>query len=205
MGAKVKTISAEEYLAELKKRPTHKQLIARYVEGSNMKVNVSQNWIREKGELELIEVELRIEITGEAARIPALKNRKIPGLNCPNPDTLARIAALDALFYRAVTASEIRTLNLFGSSKVWVVLICGNRNRRFDPDNCFSTIKDWLEPRTKLVGKGRARGWGIGVIEDDSQIAGLAVRAADVGLDTKDTTIVIKPFSTRNLKTLTGS
>lgn len=60
----------------------------------------------------------------------------------------------------------------FGDDSVFMLVICGKRSGRFDKDNVASTVQDWLEPRTKQIGKRkkRDRGWGVGVVNNDRQI-----------------------------------
>ena len=126
---------------------------------------------------------VRIEFQGEIARIPSLKNSKIPGKNFINPDTLHRLKAMDALFWRAYSSEKRLT---FGSDQVVGLLVCSKRATRFDLDNCAASVKDWLEPATK-----RARGWGVGLIDDDSQLTIFPVHAHQVGKNPSASTLIL--------------
>lgn len=135
-----------------------------------------------------------IKLSGRAARIPSLKNNKIPGTNFTAPDTMARVRELDALFMQA-TGYYLPAKTpgwCFGAEKVFCTLICGKRGNGFDVDNCFTTIKDWFEPWTKKVGKGKQRGWGVGIVENDRQVQGIALNGYAVDYHGEDSFIVVQ-------------
>ncbi len=132
---------------------------------------------------------VEILIEGPAAKIPALKNSKIPGTNFTKPEHLGRIYALDALYNVAIEEAKIRPQ--FGDEPLYMVAVIGARSNSFDPDNCFTTLKDWLEPATKPVGKNR-RGWGIGLVSDDRFVSGFPVAARDLGSRNQNTFISIR-------------
>ena len=131
-------------------------------------------------------VELRL--SGPIADIPSLKNSKIPGTNFLNPATLSKLKALDYAW--AVTPNR-HWFRGFGDRKVFVGVVFRNRSRAFDTDNAFATVRDWLEPRSKKVGRGSARAWGIGLIENDSQVVGFGVKADELEIETRQTSIIV--------------
>lgn len=134
-----------------------------------------------------------VEFRGKLARLPSLKNSRIPGTFF-NPDTHAKLHAMTILAQR-----EIQRLGLvlsFGDVPVSAMLICGQRNTDFDTDNCLASIKDWLEPASKEVGgkKKRERGWGIGVVPDDKQITGYALHSEQTVIAHEYSVLIVKPF-----------
>jgi hypothetical protein len=156
---------------------------------SSMKIQAAFDWT---GALS----GLILEIRGDLAAIPSLKNSKIPGTNFINPLTLARLKALGSLFTAAwfeefATADHKLALPAtFGKEELFAILICGKRPRRFDTDNAFAAIRDWCEPPAKLNRK-HARGWGVGIVADDSQISGLAINETDLGCSTGRTIFIL--------------
>lgn len=179
----MKQLTAAQWQANTKRRSSFKELVDRYMQNSEMFLSSSVNGL---GSASFVAIRLR----GDAARIPSLKNRKIPGLNVPNPDTMARIAVLDALYWRSAPPALT-----FGKERVHLTLISGARKVRYDIDNCFTTIRDWCEPAFKRVGKGKHRGWGVGLVANDSQISGIAIEAKDLGSLTADTFVVIRRWN----------
>ena len=131
---------------------------------------------------------VRIEFHKETARIPSLKNSKIPGTNFLNPDTLHRLKAMDALYTLSTRIYSPTPLS-FGDRPVAGFLVCSKRPTRFDLDNCIAAVKDWCEPRSK-----RNRGWGVGLVEDDSKLNVMAVHAADLGLSLDHSVLVLKDW-----------
>ncbi|NIM21884.1 MAG: hypothetical protein GTN64_05620 [Candidatus Latescibacteria bacterium] len=122
--------------------------------------------------------QLTIDITGELARIPSLKRGRHPRFPGLYPDTEARLYGLTYLFDDIYENALPPTLNdelLIG------VLILAPCNWGTDADNCATTIKDWLEPASKQIGgkNKRDRGWGVGVVPDDSSIRLFALHAKD--------------------------
>lgn len=132
---------------------------------------------------------VRIEFHKETSRIPSLKNSKIPGRNFLNPDTLDRLKAMDALYNRSTRVYHPKGLS-FGKRAVVGLLVCNKRPTRFDLDNCVAAVKDWCEPSSK-----RGRGWGVGLVEDDSKLNVIAVHAADLGLSLDHSVLVLKEWS----------
>ena len=137
-----------------------------------------------------------IEIHGALAQIPSLKNnRQFGGIDFR---TLAAIRALDSMFAKAIAEQNISQSKIsFGSEMIHIAIIAGGRATA-NEDNAMTTIKDWLEPRTKAIGRKnrRDRGWGIGLIQDDIQARGYALKASDVGLSQNYTAISIQPWAT---------
>lgn len=138
-----------------------------------------------------------IEFRGECANTPSLKNARRRysleyGARC-------RLQAMSELF-TAELAKMGKAYIQFGEQPVAMLLVCGKRgskgNRSFDVQGCIETIADWLEPATKKGGNGviRERGWGVGLIHNDSQVRPSAYKAADFGQDTEATTIIVRPF-----------
>lgn len=171
------------------KPKTLKNLTAKYLLGSQCVVAVNSQ--------DGIVNDVYIEFHGECSRIPSMKNSKLPGKNFLNPEFLARLKAMDGLY-----AKEIRAMGgvapTFGTDRVAVLLICGKRSRSFDPLNCADTISDWLEPSTKKVGRGpgqRDRGWGCGLIENDSQVTLFPIHSEQTGITIDYTRIIIRRWS----------
>ncbi len=129
---------------------------------------------------------------GRLAEIPSMKRGKLPGKNCLNPTVLAKVRAMDALF-----AVQAHGRNLgFGANFVRVVTVCGERSHSFDLPGVEETVLDWLEPPTKPVGKKRAgRGWGCGLIANDSYVAPTTRHAWQLGLSTRCSLILIEPWN----------
>jgi hypothetical protein len=132
---------------------------------------------------------IRVEFHGELARIPSLKNSKLPGRNFVNPDVLQRLKAMETLYHHGAEIYKKKGL-AFGDREVVGVLVCPKRKVRFDLDNCAASIKDWCEPPTK-----RMRGWGVGLVNDDSRLNVLAVRAEHVGLEINYSLLVLRRWS----------
>jgi hypothetical protein len=155
-------------------------------------------------EIKLLDPGIQIRITGEAARIPSMKNSKLPGKNFANPDFKARVKAMDILFRAAVLSAKIDPWALYYGGRVSVSVFNSKRSARFDPIGALETVQDWFEPASKPVGAAKKpRGWGIGLIADDNQISlGISVRVEEF-VEVKDkiarTVILMKPFSTGDL------
>lgn len=131
-------------------------------------------------------------VSGPAARIPSLKNSKLPGKNFLPPSTRRRIEALDILFEQS--ALEIGDkLKRYGETPVFCRVLLGAGNQA-DEDNAFATIKDWLEPSCKM-NRGKRRGWGVGLVADDKQVFGYAIYKSRFGDTSRDTTIAICPLA----------
>lgn len=137
---------------------------------------------------------VQINFSGPISAIPSLKNSKLPGHNFLSPSVTTRLQIMDALFFGALNKSGFSGRLSFGAQPVGVVCVCAKRKVRFDTDNVFATVRDWLEPQTKQVGRCRERGWGIGLIENDVQVRGFAILDTDIGLLLNKTIIVIQPY-----------
>lgn len=131
---------------------------------------------------------LQVEFHGELSRLPSLKNSKLPGKNFVNPDTLDRLRAMQTLFERSSLVYPRGQLK-FANERIWGLLVCAKRKTRFDLDNCAAAVKDWLEPQEK-----RGRGWGVGVIDDDSQLTIFPVHADQFGKKLDFSLLILKPW-----------
>lgn len=137
----------------------------------------------ENGELKKLYIELR----GVASHVPALKNNRNPRFPGIDPKVLSRIKAMDQLYKQVIGKSEYRF-----NSEVFALIGFGHRGgRSFDLDNSLTTVKDWLEPAEKIVGvKSKTkRGWGVGVVENDSQIRAWGYLLTDIGITDQITII----------------
>lgn len=137
---------------------------------------------------------VKLELSGPIAHIPSLKNSKLPGRNFINPETAARLRVMDFVYKQSIAKTGLRAPVTFGKNEVALIVICAKRKVSFDTDNCLATIRDWLEPGTKMVGKGRARGWGVGLVENDRQIRGMALYDKDIGLRLDKSIVVVQRF-----------
>lgn len=185
-------ISSEEYQKQnvpppgvKKKRPSKKELIAKYVSESHCETR--RLGINNPSGIPCVGYE--ITFYGKLRNIPSLKNTKIPGTNFTNPDVIARIAAMDIAFQRAAIDPVF-----FGNSEVYLITVNAQRSRNYDPIGALETVQDWLEPRFKPVGRtGRPRGWGIGLIDDDRQITPFTFRSETLGAGVDFTKILVVP------------
>ena len=135
---------------------------------------------------------LQIEFHGLAARIPSLKNSKMPGHNFINNSVLAHLLAMDRLYFSALGNDPI----YYGSMPVFCVVILGKRPQTFDVDNGLAAVKDWLEPR-KVKGGRTVRRWGVGIVADDRYVTGFAIHSQKI-VETDYTTIIIRPWGVVN-------
>lgn len=124
---------------------------------------------------------IRVDFCGPVANIPSLKNAKLPGRNFLSPTVRARLKVMDDCYRSALGGALWESGLGFGPADVALVLVCAKRKVSFDTDNCLATVRDWLEPGIKKVGKGKHRGWGVGLIENDRQVRGLAIYDKDLG------------------------
>ena len=78
-----------------------------------------------------------------------------------------------------------------------MLVSCAKRSRRFDPISVAETVQDWLEPASKIVGrtKKHARGWGAGLVDDDSQVVSISAHAEDLGLEPESTQGILLDWS----------
>lgn len=145
---------------------------------------------------------VEILISGELSSIPSIKNAKEIKYHNGRPylinskNTMDHLIAMDILFRRKLDSLNVSKLS-FGDTKVFLLLLCAKRNRLFDPINTCETVQDWLEPSHKTSGSklGNTRGWGVGVVNNDSQITSLAMHQSDVGGDESISRIIIYPLS----------
>lgn len=139
-------------------------------------------------------ISLSIQFEGDAARIPNLKSNKMPGHSFVNPETVARLVAMDKLYLDAWRSTGLDCN--FGDDAVFITLFNGRRSCQFDVDNCLVTLRDWLEPPTKKVGTAhKFRGWGVGAINNDSSARGISLKWSDLDLDFDFTYIEITRLS----------
>lgn len=181
-------MTIHELWGEEKKKPTRKELRLNYINGSECLVAPFYSAAKKI-------TKIVIEFRGHLARIPSMKNSKLPGKNFPSADVMARVEGMTFLYCKECEDLKIRPD--FGTEEVFILLLCGDRGRSFDPDNCMTTVKDWLEPSEKQVGKRekRNRGWGIGLIQNDRQASGMALHAKSMGETGAHTTIMICDWS----------
>ncbi len=174
----------------VKKAKTGSELVEHYVRNSDMFLQVHL------GERGSHPESIWIELYGEIAHIPSLKNSK-PKFGGIDKKTLARLKAMDIHFQLQLKAHGIPAERInFGSSQVFVQLITASSYRRANEDNSLTTIKDWLEPHSKIVGSKnkRARGWGIGLIGDDIQARGFALKAEDLEIHRDHSLVIVRPW-----------
>lgn len=130
-------------------------------------------------------------ILGALANIPSLKNSRYKHVN---HRTECKIKALHLLLERLKAENPAMRLPFFGAGEqVFVVVVNGKRNRKFDLIGPLETVQDLLEPASKIVGqkRKRARGWGWGIIQDDAQIMPQPFRGVVAG----ETVIEVMPLS----------
>lgn len=163
-----------------------KDLLLKYSSGAGCAVEI----LLRSGKVD----RLRLELSGPIAHIPSLKNSKMPGKNFTNPDVMARLKVMDYVYKESISKTGVHFPVSFGGEDVALIVVCARRKVAFDTDNCLATVRDWLEPSSKTVGKGRARGWGVGVVNNDRQIKGLALYDKDLGLKLEKSIIVVQRF-----------
>lgn len=163
-----------------KKKPSVAELVESLLSSSHIDVESKDN-------------RLFIHIRGALAELPSLKNSKRISSNHAFIErrVLAKLKALDKLLAPYLPYVQPYT------EPVSVILINSERSRSFDPDNTYQTVKDWLEPSTKTDGvrkKSNTRGWGVGLVTNDSLISGGSYHAKDVGAELSVTSIYLVPF-----------
>lgn len=199
----IETIKA--YEAE-RERLTAAQIFQKLVTSSSLKLTVTTDWT---GSVESI----AIKLNGAVASLPSIKNSKQmigDGRLIISNEYRARLKALDFLYTEQVfkTTCKHNFGYSFGKAPIWLTVVCGNRKVRFDSDNCFASVQDWLEPNEKCVkNKTKKRGWGIGLVDDDSQITGICIKAKDLGWTTTSSFIFVERFEKKreDLLTFLGS
>ncbi len=173
-----------------KKAETRGDLIQQLINGSEMFVSVSLGSEHPK----LIYIELH----GILAQIPSLKNssHQFGGISIRE---LSAIKAMDRMFIESVKQQGFTQKQLsFGNQMIHIALIVGSGARATsNEDNAMTTIKDWVEVPTKIVGgkKKGFRGWGIGLIKDDIQARGYPLKHSDIGVNQTCTSISIRPWT----------
>lgn len=144
-----------------------------------------------------------LSLSGPIARIPSLKNSRsifsfkgkdgTPKVGfSKSVISEAWVQAATVLFQEAMLKAKRGAVQYDG--KVSGFVIHGKRSNSFDVDNATSTLQDFLEPQEKLVGSAKnkkARGWGCGLVQDDSLVRLFPLRAEDFGLRGITNTIVI--------------
>ena len=143
-----------------------------------------------------------IRLHGEAAKIPASKNRRIPisgNRSIPNHKTTGHMWALDSLFQAAMLVWKAeRVLKTpfpaYTALPLFVLVISCKRSAACDMDNILVSVRDWLEPSLKAKGGKNARGWGIGLVDDDKNITGMIVPSKLAGMEVDYTRIIIRPL-----------
>ncbi len=170
-----------------KKNLTKRELVAYYVNTSQMEVSYLAG--------RPLLTQVRIDITGELRHLPNIKNRvrHLPkGAVCFDKICAAKLAAMDFLFSRFNRPADFT----FGANAVVCTAIFAASARKFDRISRMETVQDWLEPSTKTAGKSgkTARGWGIGLVEDDYYIIPRALHAWEAGTPPDVTTIILEPW-----------
>lgn len=132
-----------------------------------------------------------ISLGGGISAVPSMKNRKIPGLNMPNPRVIGQMKLMTDLYLREAAGRAPKF-----DEKVALLIVAAARSRSFDLDGVTTSICDWLEPAGKLVGKARRpRCWGIGLIPNDSWIVPLTIPAEMTSFEPTRTHIIVRPLS----------
>lgn len=130
---------------------------------------------------------LRIVIRGLLARVPSLKNGKLPGSNFLNQVTRNKLIALTILYNKTID----RPVTFKKKEILYCCVLLPNKSR-IDEDNGYASIKDWLEPSLKAE---KERGWGIGVVENDKYLTGEARYAERIDVKTECCEIVVRKYS----------
>lgn len=130
---------------------------------------------------------LRIAIKGLLAKLPSLKNGKMPGKNFLNLQTKYKLVALTHFFNKRID----RVVKFKPKETLYCFVMLPNGSR-LDEDNGYASVKDWLEPRFKAK---KDRGWGIGVVENDRYITGEARHAERLDIKTECAEIILRPYS----------
>jgi len=170
-------------------KPTKAERVGKILKESTLKLYPTFNslgWLQS----------LVIELDGLLARVPSLKNSKLPGRNFMAPHCSDYLRALDTAYTKAVIEGAFDAEVTFLSEPLFMFVMHGRRPQYFDEDNATSTLKDWLEVTTKQVGKKvRDRGWGAGITENDRLVTAWPIRATDLGMSITKTTMYITLLS----------
>lgn len=143
---------------------------------------------------------IHIKLKGPIAAVPSLKNKKMKNTNILSADAKAKLDILSRVFEKSVNFKIPKM-----SGEVFVLVVCGYRKNAFDKDNVMTTVCDWLEPN--YIRK-KYRGWGVGVIENDRDVTGFALKKTRSSHESEVTEIYIRPSSKVDLsvifKSITG-
>lgn len=155
-----------------------------------------------KSEIELFVLPdggLEIIISGPAAHIPTLKNAPMTTKGATviftDPIVITKLQALTKLYSDALVRQGRSHPIMYGKQRLWVNCILSRDCYKADEDNCYATIKDWLEPQTK--GGRERKDWGIAMVENDRYIKGFAVHGRDVSFDADTTHIIVQLWEAR--------
>lgn len=167
--------------------------LLKYSSGAGCSVEILVRSVPGEGDRKRLE-RVKLEFSGPIAHIPSLKNSKLPGRNFINPTTAARLKVMDYTYKQSIEKTGLRIPISFGNDDVALVVVCASRKVSFDTDNCLATIRDWLEPPIKKVGKGKGRGWGVGLVNNDRQVKGLALYDKDLGMKLDKSIIILQRY-----------
>lgn len=132
---------------------------------------------------------VHIQFKGPIANIPALKNQKVKGTNILRDNAKVIFDLMTRSFQRSV---NFNIPQFDKKTKVFCVIFCAARRNSFDEDNVLTSIKDWLEP--SYIRK-KNRGWGVGVVENDSMINAYAIKKQKNAKDCELTEIYLRKYS----------
>ena len=138
---------------------------------------------------------LQIVFTGKIADLPSLKNSNTfaRGNHFMPKGKVAHLKAMDYMVQQQIGWGDVPRF----TERVSVIVSNRARTRSFDPNNTYQTVCDWLEPMTKTDGqhvKGKTRGWGLGVVPNDSLISGSSYHCWELGWSNNETVIIVAPF-----------
>jgi hypothetical protein len=134
---------------------------------------------------------LHLTLTGPASAIPPIKNSKVMG-RFLSSKVKARIKELDLLWFDAMRPMPF--FPRYEGMPLFVGVLIGRAGGRADADNILAAVKDWMEPAQKVKGRGKPRGWGIGLVDDDKSITGFAAHSRAIGGEWECTQVVVRPL-----------
>ena len=147
---------------------------------------------------------IEIQLHGELARVPNLKNRKQPvtlkdgrTLMLLNKDIMAKLHAMDACFQAAESRTDGPWCMPAELNLIVGVVAATTKGAALDIDAYATSVLDWLEPATKGVVRGneKLRGWGVGVIANDRLVkAVVTLQAGHVTAPCDFTRIIVGPM-----------
>lgn len=126
----------------------------------------------------------QIELSGAIAKIPSLKNQKIPGRNFISNKAQGHLRAMTDLYRFRTSGAQ---LSFPPETDVYCQVIIA-QGSRVDEDNGYAAIKDWLEPPEN-------RNWGIGIITDDKFVTGEARHCRRIDENFDRTLITVRLLS----------